>query len=128
LRTGNRAVAGKRGNSRTIAPAEGLLSTVSGENGKERKTLRAAIPMFNEAFETEGAKSLAANRPDVCAVYRCHTLNSGLALRTDPRQQFLTANSDRLSHFGRRMSLFPQTLVLRGICFASRSITKNTRI
>jgi hypothetical protein len=30
-------------------------------------------------------------------------------------QQYLTANSDRLSHFGRRMSLFLQTLVLRGI-------------
>jgi hypothetical protein len=32
-------------------------------------------------------------------------------------QQYLTANSDRLSHFGRRMSLFLQTLVLRGILF-----------
>jgi hypothetical protein len=71
----------------------------------------------NEAFETEGTKSLAANRPDVCAGYRCHTLNSGFALRTDPWQQYLTANSDRLSHFGRRMSLFLQTLVLRGILF-----------
>jgi hypothetical protein len=27
------------------------------------------------------------------------------------------ANSDRLSHFGRRMSLFLQTLILRGILF-----------
>jgi hypothetical protein len=35
----------------------------------------------------------------------------------DPWQQYLTANSDRLSHFGRRMSLFLQTLVLRGILF-----------
>src|SRR5262249_10594930 len=33
-------------------------------------------------------------------------------LSTDPWQQYLTANSDRLSHFGRRMSLFLQTLVL----------------
>jgi len=31
-------------------------------------------------------------------------------------QQYLTANSDRLSRFGRRMSLFLQMLVLRGIC------------
>src|SRR5579864_4021907 len=37
------------------------------------------------------------------------------ALRTDPWHQYLTANSDRLSHFGHRMSLFLQTLVLRGI-------------
>ncbi|HEV2730818.1 MAG TPA: creatininase family protein, partial [Terriglobales bacterium] len=29
----------------------------------------------------------------------------------------MTANSDRLSHFGRRISLFLQTLVLRGILF-----------
>jgi hypothetical protein len=29
----------------------------------------------------------------------------------------LTANSDRLSHFGRRLSLFLQTLVFRGIFF-----------
>ena len=71
----------------------------------------------NEAFETEGTKSLAPNRSDVCAGYRCHTLNSGFALLTDPWQQYLTANSDRLSHFGRRMSLFLQTLVLRGILF-----------
>ena len=28
---------------------------------------------------------------------------------------FLTANADRLSHSGHRMSLFLQTLVLRGI-------------
>src|SRR5205085_11798898 len=42
-------------------------------------------------------------------------------LSTDPWQQYLTANSDRLSHFGRRMSLFLQTLVLRGILFRSRS-------
>jgi len=80
LRAGNWAVAGKRGNSTTIAAAEGPLSTVIGEKGKELKTPRAAIPMFNEAFETEGTKSLAANRPDVCAGYRCHTLNSGFAL------------------------------------------------
>jgi hypothetical protein len=44
-------------------------------------------------------------------------LNSGSALCTDPWQQYLTANSDRLSHFGRRMSLFLRTLVLRGILF-----------
>jgi uncharacterized damage-inducible protein DinB len=31
------------------------------------------------------------------------------------QQQYWTANSDRLSHFGHRMSLFLQTLVLRGI-------------
>jgi hypothetical protein len=31
--------------------------------------------------------------------------------------QHLTANSDRLSHFGRRMSLFLQTLILGGILF-----------
>jgi hypothetical protein len=37
----------------------------------------------------------------------------------------LTANSDRLSHFGHRMSLFLRTLVLRGICSVSRSIAKN---
>src|SRR5882724_6377350 len=71
----------------------------------------------DEAFETEGTKSLAANRTDVCAGHRCHTLNSGFGLRTDPWQQYLTANSDRLSHFGHRMSLFLQTLVLRGILF-----------
>jgi hypothetical protein len=47
------------------------LSTVIGEKGKELKTPRAAIPMFNEAFKTEGTKSLAANRPDVCAGHRC---------------------------------------------------------
>src|SRR5215472_6474360 len=35
--------------------------------------------------------------------------------RIDPSQQYLTANSDRLSQFGRRISLFLQTLVLRGI-------------
>ena len=29
----------------------------------------------------------------------------------------MTANSDRLSHFGRRMSLFLQTLILGGILF-----------
>jgi len=40
-------------------------------------------------------------------------------------QQYLTANSDRLSRFGHRMSLFLQTLVLRGICSVSRSIAKN---
>src|SRR5215469_18953736 len=33
----------------------------------------------------------------------------------DPSHQYLTANSDRLSHFGHRMSLFLQTLVLHGI-------------
>jgi len=32
----------------------------------------------------------------------------------------LTANSDRLSHFGRRMSLFLQILVLRGILFSEQ--------
>src|SRR5579864_5401442 len=32
-----------------------------------------------------------------------------------PWHQYLTANSDRLSHFGHRMSLFLRTLVLRGI-------------
>jgi hypothetical protein len=30
-------------------------------------------------------------------------------------RQYLTANSDRLSPFRRRMSLFLQTLILRGI-------------
>jgi hypothetical protein len=35
--------------------------------------------------------------------------------RIDPSQQYSTANSDRLSHFGRRISLFLRTLVLRGI-------------
>ena len=35
-------------------------------------------------------------------------------------QQYLTANSDRLSHFLRRMSLFPQTLVFRGILFSEQ--------
>ena len=44
---------------------------------------------------------------------------------TDPWQQYLTANSDRLSHFGHRMSLFLQTLVFRGICSVSRNIAKN---
>jgi uncharacterized damage-inducible protein DinB len=34
---------------------------------------------------------------------------------TDPLQQYLTANSDRLSHFGHRISLFLRTLVLRAI-------------
>ena len=62
----------KRGNSTSIAAVEGPLSTVIGEKGKELKTPRAAIPMFNEAFEKEGTKSLAANRPDVCAGHRCH--------------------------------------------------------
>src|SRR5437016_9315848 len=33
----------------------------------------------------------------------------------DPWHRYLTANSDRLSHFGNRMSLFLQTLVVRGI-------------
>src|SRR6202008_4368171 len=33
----------------------------------------------------------------------------------DPWGQCLTTNSDRLSHFGRRMSLFLQMLVLRGV-------------
>src|SRR5260221_14720917 len=32
-----------------------------------------------------------------------------------PWQKYFTANSDRLSHFGHRMSLFLQTLVPRGI-------------
>jgi hypothetical protein len=34
----------------------------------------------NEVFEAEDTKdlSLAANRPDVCAGYGWHTLNSGL--------------------------------------------------
>jgi hypothetical protein len=32
----------------------------------------------------------------------------------------LTANFDRLSHFRRRMSLFLQTLVLRGILFSEQ--------
>ena len=59
-RAGNRAVAGKRANSTSIAAVEGPLSTVIGEKGKELKTPRAAIPMFNEAFEKEGTKSLAA--------------------------------------------------------------------
>jgi len=36
-------------------------------------------------------------------------------MSADPWQQYLTANSDRLSYFGRRMSLFLQVLVLRGI-------------
>jgi hypothetical protein len=40
-------------------------------------------------------------------------------------KQYLAANSDRLSHFGRRMSLFLQTLVFRGICSVSGSIAKN---
>jgi hypothetical protein len=44
---------------------------------------------------------------------------------TGQQQQYLTVNSDRLSHFGRRMSLFLQTLVFRGICSVSRSIAKN---
>ena len=35
----------------------------------------------------------------------------------DPWQQYLTANSDRLSHFGRRMSLFLQALILGGLMF-----------
>jgi hypothetical protein len=51
LRAGNRAVAGKRGNSTTIAATEGPLSTVIGEKGKELKTPRAAIPMVNEALK-----------------------------------------------------------------------------
>jgi hypothetical protein len=40
-------------------------------------------------------------------------------------QQYLTANADRLSHSGRRMSLFLQTLVHSGICSVGRSITKH---
>jgi hypothetical protein len=40
-------------------------------------------------------------------------------------QQYLAAHSDRLSHFGHRMSLFLQTLVFRGICSVSRSSAKN---
>jgi hypothetical protein len=40
-------------------------------------------------------------------------------------QQYLTANSDRLSHFGHRMSLFLQISVFRGICSVSRGIAKN---
>ena len=47
---------------------------------------------------------------------------------TDPWQQYLTANSDRLSHFGHRMSLFLQTLVFRGICCVSRGIAKNVGV
>jgi len=81
--------------------------------------------MFNEAFETDRTKSLAANRPDVCAGYRCDILNAGFALCTDPWQQYLKANSDRLSHSGHRMSFFLQTLVLRGICSVSRGIAEN---
>jgi hypothetical protein len=42
-----------------------------------------------------------------------------------PITEYLTAKSDRLSHLGHRMSLFLQTLVLRGICSASRSIARN---
>jgi hypothetical protein len=68
----------KRGNSTSIAAVEGPLSTVIGEKGKELKTPRAAIPMFNEAFEKEGTKSLAANRPDVCWT-PLPRLNSGFA-------------------------------------------------
>ena len=34
-----------------------------------------------------------------------------------PWQHYWTANSDRLSHFARRMSHFLQTMVLRGISF-----------
>jgi hypothetical protein len=41
-----------------------------------------------------------------------------------PWQQYLTGNSDRLSHFGRRMSLFLQTLVLRGILFREQEHRK----
>jgi hypothetical protein len=40
-------------------------------------------------------------------------------------RQYLAADSDRLSHFGHRMSLFLQTLVFRGICSPSGSIAKN---
>jgi hypothetical protein len=40
--------------------------------------------------------------------------------------QHLTANSDRLSHFGRRMSLFLQTLVLRGILFREQEHRQET--
>ncbi len=38
-------LAGKRANPTSIAAAEGPLSTVIGEKGKELKTPRAAIPM-----------------------------------------------------------------------------------
>src|SRR5262245_37123481 len=44
-RAGNRAVAGKRANSTSIAAVEGPLSRLIGEKGTELKTPRAAIPM-----------------------------------------------------------------------------------
>jgi len=44
-RAGNRAVAGKRANSTSIAAVEGHLSRLIGEKGTELKTPRAAIPM-----------------------------------------------------------------------------------
>jgi hypothetical protein len=43
-RAGNRAVAGKRANSTSIAAVEGPLSRLIGEKGTELKTPRAAIP------------------------------------------------------------------------------------
>jgi hypothetical protein len=38
------------------------------------------------------------------------------------------ANSDRLSHFGHRMSLFLQTLVFCGICSVSRGMAQNISV
>jgi hypothetical protein len=45
LRTGNRAVAGKRADPTSIAAVEGPLSRLIGGKGKELKTPRAAIPV-----------------------------------------------------------------------------------
>jgi hypothetical protein len=44
-RAGNRAVAGKRANSTSIAAVEGHLPRLIGEKGTELKTPRAAIPI-----------------------------------------------------------------------------------
>ena len=41
--------------------------------------------------------------------------------------QYLTANSDRLSHFGHRMSLFLQTPVLHGILFSEQEHRQEQR-
>ncbi len=47
-------------------------------------------------------------------------LNSGLAPWTNRGNGILTADSDRLSRLGRRMSLFLQTRILRRVLFRAQ--------
>jgi hypothetical protein len=57
----------------------------------------------------------------ISPVRRCTPLIPVLLFeRINPWQQYLMASSDRLSHFGHRMSLFLRTLVLRGILSSER--------